>query len=176
MVDANFLCHQKKRKVKLDKVREGLRPITLHFRAKARKLILGSIGTPLDHLSVNGLQLAKIKKSIPDMALPWNWLGWSCWSKKLQIYFKNYDFCEYVEFWVISLYFIFCQLLLNWSANLKILLHMCDTYNCDYLQHSTFRFNLIDFQLNTDFPSQFCVFYCKITWRYSKIGFSRKCF
>ena len=32
---------------------------------------------------------------------------------------------------------------------------MCDKYNCDYLQHSTFHFNLIDFQLNTDFPSQF---------------------
>ena len=30
MVDANFFfCHQKKLKVKLDKVREGLRPITL---------------------------------------------------------------------------------------------------------------------------------------------------
>ena len=27
---------------------------------------------------------------------------------------------------------------------------MCDTYNCDYMKHSTFRFNLIDFQLNTD--------------------------
>ena len=25
---------------------------------------------------------------------------------------------------------------------------MYDTYNCDYLKHSTFRFNLIDFQLN----------------------------
>ena len=32
---------------------------------------------------------------------------------------------------------------------------MFDTYNCDYLKHSTFRFNLIDFQLNTDFPSKF---------------------
>ena len=40
---------------KLDKVREGLRPITLRFRANARKLILGSIGTPLDHLSVNSV-------------------------------------------------------------------------------------------------------------------------
>ena len=30
---------------------------------------------------------------------------------------------------------------------------MCDTYNYDYLKHSTFRFNLIDFQLSTDFPS-----------------------
>ena len=40
---------------------------------------------------------------------------------------------------------------------------MCDTYNCDYLQHSTFRFNSIAFQLDTDFPSQFCVFYRKST-------------
>ena len=47
----------------------------------------------------------------------------------------------------------------NWSLNLKNLLHMCDTYNCDYLQHSTFRFNLINFQLNTDFFSQFCIFF-----------------
>ena len=46
---------------------------------------------------------------------------------------------------------------------LAILLHMCDTYNCDYLKHSTLRFNLVDFQLNTDFPSQFCVFYRKIS-------------
>ena len=28
---------------------------------------------------------------------------------------------------------------------------MCDTYICDYLKHSTLRFNLTDFQLNTDF-------------------------
>ena len=32
---------------------------------------------------------------------------------------------------------------------------MCETYNYDYLQRSIFRFNFIDFQLNTDFPSQF---------------------
>ena len=36
---------------------------------------------------------------------------------------------------------------------------MCDTYNCDYPKHSTFRFNFIDFQLNTDFPSQFAGFF-----------------
>ena len=35
---------------------------------------------------------------------------------------------------------------------------MCDTYNCDYLKHSTLSFNLIDFQLNTDFPSKFLRF------------------
>ena len=46
MVDAIFFGHQKKRKVKLDKVREGLQQITLRFRANARKQILGSIGTP----------------------------------------------------------------------------------------------------------------------------------
>ena len=40
---------------------------------------------------------------------------------------------------------------------------MCDKYNSDYLKHSTFSVNLIDFQLNTDYPSQFCVFYRKIT-------------
>ena len=51
---------------------------------------------------------------------------------------------------------------------------MCDTYNCDYLKHSTFRFNLTDFQLNTDFPSQICVFYRKMTKRHSKIGFLKK--
>ena len=51
---------------------------------------------------VNGSQLAKMKKSIPDMSLPWNLEGWSSWFKKLQIYFKNYDLCEYVEFGAIS--------------------------------------------------------------------------
>ena len=35
---------------------------------------------------------------------------------------------------------------------------MCYTHDCDNLKHSTFRFSLIDFQLNTDFPSQFYVF------------------
>ena len=44
------------------------------------------------------------------------------------------------------------------SSNLKILLHMCDTFNCDFLPPTTFWFFLIDFQLNTDFPSQFYVF------------------
>ena len=29
---------------------------------------------------------------------------------------------------------------------------MCDTYNCDYLQHTKFRLYLIDFQLDTQFP------------------------
>ena len=35
----------------------------------------------------------------------------------------------------------------NLSANLKILLHMCDTYSCDYLQHSSFRLNWFPFPI-----------------------------
>ena len=38
---------------------------------------------------------------------------------------------------------------------------MCETYNCDYLQHSTFHFNFINFQLDPDFSYQFCIFYRK---------------
>ena len=65
MVDAIFFfffffCHRNKSKIKLDKVGEGLRPITLRFCANARKLILGSIGTPLDHLSVKLINSKKI--------------------------------------------------------------------------------------------------------------------
>ena len=56
-----IVCHQKKRKVKLDKVREGLWSITLRFRANARKLILVSRGTPLDHLSVKILPLLSLE-------------------------------------------------------------------------------------------------------------------
>ena len=29
---------------------------------------------------------------------------------------------------------------------------MCDTYNCDYLKHSTLRFNLIDFLVKYRLP------------------------
>ena len=35
---------------------------------------------------------------------------------------------------------------------------MCDMYHCDYLLHTKFFFYLINFQLNTDFPSKFCFF------------------
>ena len=38
---------------------------------------------------------------------------------------------------------------------------MCDAYHFDYRPHSTFRLYLIDFQLNTDFPLEFCVFNVK---------------
>ena len=72
----------------------------------------------------------------------------------------------YVNMWNLGQ---FCEILIFFNNCLieaqiwKILLHMCDTYNCNYLKHSTFRFNLIDFQLHTDFPSQYCIFYRKIT-------------
>ena len=48
--------------------------------------------------------------------------------------------------------------------------------NCNYLPHTKFRFYSIDFQLTTDFPSKFYVFYRRITWRYLKISLSNKMF
>ena len=81
-----------------------------------------------------------------------------------QLALKSYKYTKkimiYVNMWNLGQFhdnLILCQYLLNF------LLHVCDTYNCDYLQYSTFRFNLINFQLNTDFPSQFYAFYRKIT-------------
>ena len=47
-------------------------------------------------------------------------------------------------------YFVNNCLIKAWI--LKILLHMCDTYNYDYLKYSKFRFNFIDFQLYNRFP------------------------
>ena len=38
---------------------------------------------------------------------------------------------------------------------------MCDTCNYDYLKHSTLRFNLIFFQLDTDFLPIFAFFTVK---------------
>ena len=46
-------------------------------------------------------------------------------------------------------------------SNLKILFYISDSYNWGYLQHTIFRFYSIDFKLNADFPSQFCVFTVK---------------
>ena len=37
----------------------------------------------------------------------------------------------------------------------KNLLQICNPFNCDYLPHTSFRFYLIDFQLNADFPTKF---------------------
>ena len=70
---------------------------------------------------------------------------------------------HYVEFGAISWKFN----ILSITAKLKFqskksFAYVCDIYNCDYLQHSTFRFNLIDFQLNRDFPFQFRIFYHEI--------------
>ena len=52
--------------------------------------------------SFNGSQLAKMKKHFPSISLSWNLYGRSSFSKKFQLCFKNYDFCEYVRFGAIS--------------------------------------------------------------------------
>ena len=61
--------------------------------------------------------------------------------------FQNYDFGVYVQVWAISL-----KLDIS-SSNLEVLMHICDTYNRNYLPHTIFLFYLTDFQLNTDSPS-----------------------
>ena len=110
---------------------------------------------------INGSQLAKMKeyswhvpaiKFIGDEVVV---LKTCKYTWKITIFVKMWNLGQYLE------NLIFCQWLLNWSSNLKILLHMCDTYNCDYLKHSTFHFNLIVFQLDTDFPPNFAFFTVK---------------
>ena len=67
----------------------------------------------------NGSQLAKMKKSIPDMFLPWNLQGWSSWSKKCNYTWKV---TISVKMWNLGQFrenLIFCQWMLNWSSNLK---------------------------------------------------------
>ena len=77
--------------------------------------------------------------------------------------FKNHDFCEYVKFWAISWKFDILSITASLKfqsknpftyANLKIVLHMYDMYNCNYPPHTMFRFLFIDFPLNTDLPPQ----------------------
>ena len=79
----------------------------------------------------------------------------------LQIYLKIMISVKMRNLGAISLKFDILSITAIEVRKLKILWHMYDIYNCNYLRHSTFSFNLIDFQLNTDFPSQICVFSVK---------------
>ena len=84
----------------------------------------------------NGSQLAKLKNYIPYMSLPYIY---RVEAQKVQIILlKNIIF---VKIWNLRQFWKklrFCQWLLNYISNLEILLHICDTYNCDYLPHTTF--------------------------------------
>ena len=51
---------------------------------------------------INGSQLAKMKKSIPTCSCHKIYRDEAVGLKKLQIYLKNYDFCENVKFGAIS--------------------------------------------------------------------------
>ena len=50
----------------------------------------------------------------------------------------------------VNNYLIKVRILKSFSTYVK--------HNCDYLPHTIFRFYLIDFHLNKDFPSQLYVF------------------
>ena len=84
----------------------------------------------------------------------------------MNLFFYFYLFIYLLICWFFHLLFIY--LLFFFFAHV--------THKTDYLPHSKFCFYLIDFQLNTDFPSQICIFQSKITQCYKKISFSRKCF
>ena len=77
---------------------------------------------------------------------------------------SNYilEFLWICKIWGILWKFDILSITAHLKCESKTLLHIvCDTYNCDCLPHTTFRFCFIDFQLNTDFPSQFWIFYVK---------------
>ena len=67
--------------------------------------------------------------------------------------------CEIWSNFVKNWYFVNSRLIKVWI--LKILLHICNTYNCEYLPNTTFRFYSIDFQFNADFPYEFAFFTVK---------------
>ena len=66
----------------------------------------------------------------------------------------------YVKFeaisWKIDILSITVSLKFEFENSSAPMWHM---YDCDYLLHTTFCFFLIDFQLNTYSPSQFCGFF-----------------
>ena len=72
-------------------------------------------------------------------------------------------FCENVEFGAILRKFDILSISAWLKFESKILLHICDTYNCDYLPHTTFRFYSIDFKLMQISLPNFAFFYRKIT-------------
>ena len=58
---------------------------------------------------LNSSQLAKMKKGISYLYLPWNLKSRSSWLKEFQIYLKTYEFCEYAKFGATSWEIDICQ-------------------------------------------------------------------
>ena len=109
--------------------------------------------------------LAKMKKVVSWHFTAIKFIGEEQLVQKVQIYFKNYDFC--VKFgaisWKCDILSITALSKFESKSESKKIRRIYETHNCDYLPHTTFLFYLINFHLNIDFPSQFCIFYRKIT-------------
>ena len=101
---------------------------------------------------LKGSQLAKMKKS-RFLTSPCHKI-WSrsSLSKKFQLYFKNYDFNEYVKFGAISWKLDILSITASVKFDQKSSAHMWHL-KCDYLPHNNISC-LVDFQLKSDFPSQ----------------------
>ena len=67
------------------------------------------------------------------------------------------------EIWgnIVKIWYFVNNFLIE-ASNSNILLHMCDTYNCDYLKHSTLRFQLNRFSVLRWFSSNFIIFNSKL--------------
>ena len=81
-------------------------------------------------------------------------------SLKISVILKKYKFCEHRKFGSISWDIDILSIIAYIKFESKIL-HMCYSCYCNYCPHSKFFFYLINFQLNTDFPPQFCIFRVK---------------
>ena len=99
------------------------------------------------------LTLAKLKKHIPHKIFGQKQLARSEKNPIRPIpvpYLTNYDLWNLGQ---ILENLIFCQLVFNKSSNLPILLHICDTYNYDYLPHTTFSYLRNRFYVKNRFPN-----------------------
>ena len=124
-------------------------PLTAHNREKWRSRLLTS---PCHQIH-----------SVESLGLP------------LSNYTKKYQFCENVRFVAISWKFYIL------SITVRIYRSFCTyvkhiTYNCNYLIYTTIRLYLSDFQLNTDFPLNFSVFYRKVPITLVMHSVSQECF
>ena len=118
MVNVIFFYHQK-RSVKLDKVTGGRWKITSCFCANARKLILGSIGTPLDHLKVFMEQIRYSCSHISGHHEPIHVnlvfqgfsscsteiRSWKCRNAKMKIWWRHTSVLVVLQWWQASKHF-----------------------------------------------------------------------
>ena len=128
----------------------GLLPPLFRFQRSS----LGSCSMHLSFWSCQRLTTGKIEKVYSHHVLAIKFVRKKQMGYSSNYTFKNHHFCEYVKFGAIWYFVNNCLIKVR---ILKPFLYVCDTFIHIYLPHTRFAFYLIDFQLNPDFPSRFCV-------------------